>query len=109
MPADLAKDIEQAYADLAKKVDQDAPFVAIRSSATAEDLPNASFAGQQETYLNIKGGADVVNRVQLCYSSLFTDRATYYRHKQHFPHEKELWQQFKMMKTFLKLQIMISR
>lgn len=56
MPADLAKDIEQAYADLAKKVDQDAPFVAIRSSATAEDLPNASFAGQQETYLNIKGG-----------------------------------------------------
>ncbi|ARW24800.1 Pyruvate, water dikinase [Pediococcus acidilactici] len=88
MPADLAKDIEQAYADLAKKVDQDAPFVAIRSSATAEDLPNASFAGQQETYLNIKGAADVVNRVQLCYSSLFTDRATYYRHKQHFPHEK---------------------
>ncbi len=67
---------------------QEDPFVAIRSSATAEDLPNASFAGQQESYLNIKGAADVVNRVQQCYASLFTDRATYYRHKQHFPHEK---------------------
>jgi len=88
MPADLAADIEQAYADLAKKMGQTDPFVAIRSSATAEDLPNASFAGQQESYLNIKGAADVVNRVQQCYSSLFTDRATYYRHKQHFPHEK---------------------
>ncbi len=88
MPADLADDIEKAYADLAEKVGQDDPFVAIRSSATAEDLPNASFAGQQESYLNIKGAADVVDRVQQCYSSLFTDRATYYRHKQNFPHEK---------------------
>lgn len=88
MPEDLANDIKQAYAELAKKMGQDDPFVAIRSSATAEDLPNASFAGQQESYLNIKGAADVVNRVQQCYSSLFTDRAIYYRHKQHFPHEK---------------------
>ncbi|QEA53809.1 phosphoenolpyruvate synthase [Loigolactobacillus coryniformis] len=88
MPEDLVNDIKQAYAELAKKMGQDDPFVAIRSSATAEDLPNASFAGQQESYLNIKGAADVVNRVQQCYSSLFTDRATYYRHKQHFPHEK---------------------
>lgn len=88
MPDDLAEEIKQGYADLATKVGQDNPFVAIRSSATAEDLPNASFAGQQESYLNIRGAADVVNRVQQCYSSLFTDRATYYRHKQHFPHEK---------------------
>jgi len=88
MPDDLASDIKKAYADLADKMDQDNPFVAIRSSATAEDLPNASFAGQQESYLNIKGADDVVDRVQQCYSSLFTDRATYYRHKQHFPHEK---------------------
>lgn len=88
MPDDLASDIKKAYADLADKMDQDDPFVAIRSSATAEDLPNASFAGQQESYLNIKGADDVVDRVQQCYSSLFTDRATYYRHKQHFPHEK---------------------
>lgn len=88
MPADLAGDITQAYADLAKRMGQDDPFVAIRSSATAEDLPNASFAGQQESYLNIHGAADVVNRVQQCYASLFTDRATYYRHKQGFPYEK---------------------
>ncbi|MFB9768735.1 phosphoenolpyruvate synthase [Lactiplantibacillus modestisalitolerans] len=88
MPADLAQDIEKAYADLADKMGQKNPFVAIRSSATAEDLPNASFAGQQESYLNIKGADDVVDRVQQCYSSLFTDRATYYRHKQHFPYEK---------------------
>ncbi|RRK10334.1 phosphoenolpyruvate synthase [Lactiplantibacillus garii] len=88
MPTDLTNDIQKAYVDLADKVGQANPFVAIRSSATAEDLPNASFAGQQESYLNIKGAADVVNRVQQCYSSLFTDRATYYRHKQQFPYEK---------------------
>ena len=88
MPDDLAADIKQAYADLAKRMNQEDPFVAIRSSATAEDLPNASFAGQQESYLNIHGADDVVNRVQQCYASLFTDRATYYRHKQHFPYEK---------------------
>lgn len=88
MPDDLANDIKQAYLDLAKRMGQDDPFVAIRSSATAEDLPNASFAGQQESYLNIHGADDVVDRVQQCYASLFTDRATYYRHKQHFPYEK---------------------
>ncbi|AUI71190.1 phosphoenolpyruvate synthase [Companilactobacillus alimentarius] len=88
MPDDLAEDIKKGYTDLSEKMGQKDPFVAIRSSATAEDLPNASFAGQQESYLNIKGKDDVVNRVQQCYSSLFTDRATYYRHKQHFPHEK---------------------
>lgn len=88
MPADLENDIKQAYADLAKRMKQDDPFVAIRSSATAEDLPDASFAGQQESYLNIHGAKDVVNRVQQCYASLFTDRATYYRHKQNFPFDK---------------------
>lgn len=88
MPDDLAQDIKTAYADLADKMGQKDPFVAIRSSATAEDLPDASFAGQQESYLNIKGADDVTDRVQECYSSLFTDRATYYRHKQNFPYEK---------------------
>ncbi|MFC6259325.1 phosphoenolpyruvate synthase [Levilactobacillus fujinensis] len=88
MPNDLAADIKKAYADLSKKMGQENPFVAIRSSATAEDLPDASFAGQQESYLNIKGADDVVDRVQRCYSSLFTDRATYYRYKQQFPYEK---------------------
>ncbi|WP_281166099.1 phosphoenolpyruvate synthase [Liquorilactobacillus sicerae] len=88
MPADLAQEIGQSYQKLAAKMGQKDPFVAIRSSATAEDLPNASFAGQQDSYLNIRGSADVIQRVQECYASLFTDRATYYRHKQNFPHEK---------------------
>ncbi|WP_025025317.1 phosphoenolpyruvate synthase [Companilactobacillus nodensis] len=88
MPDDLAADIKKAYADLSEKMGQENPFVAIRSSATAEDLPDASFAGQQESYLNIKGADDVVDRVQRCYSSLFTDRATYYRYKQQFPYDK---------------------
>ena len=88
MPDDLATEIKTAYADLSEKVGQKDPFVAIRSSATAEDLPDASFAGQQESYLNITGADEVVQRVQECYSSLFTDRATYYRHKQQFPYEK---------------------
>lgn len=88
MPADLAQSIEQSYEQLAQKVGESEPFVAIRSSATAEDLPDASFAGQQDSYLNIRGAADVVQKVKECYASLFTERATYYRHKQHFPHEK---------------------
>ena len=88
MPEDLAKDIRQAYQQLSQKIRQPDPFVAIRSSATAEDLPNASFAGQQESYLNIQCADDVVEKVQACYASLFTDRATYYRHKQNFPYEK---------------------
>lgn len=88
MPADLAENIKQAYSELADKVGQENPFVAIRSSATAEDLPDASFAGQQDSYLNIRGGNDVVQKVKECYASLFTERATYYRHKQGFPHEK---------------------
>lgn len=88
MPEDLANDIRQAYDQLATKMGQENPFVAVRSSATAEDLPDASFAGQQESYLNVVGRDQVVQKVQECYSSLFTDRATYYRHQQHFPHEK---------------------
>ena len=88
MPVALAKEIEEAYAELSKRVGETDPFVAIRSSATAEDLPDASFAGQQESYLNIRGAKDVVKKVQECYASLFTDRATYYRQKQGYPHEK---------------------
>ncbi len=88
MPKDLSDGIKKAYDDLADKVGQAEPFVAIRSSATAEDLPDASFAGQQDSYLNIRGKDDVVQKVKECYASLFTERATYYRHKQGFPHEK---------------------
>lgn len=64
------------------------PLVAIRSSATAEDLPNASFAGQQETYLNVKGDHLLIHKVKECWASLFTERAIYYRHEQKFDHFK---------------------
>ena len=89
MPADLVAEIKQSYADLAEKVGEALPFVAIRSSATAEDLPDASFAGQQESYLNIQGGDDVVQKIKECYASLFTEHATYYRHKQNYPQYQE--------------------
>lgn len=62
--------------------------VAVRSSATAEDLPGASFAGQQETYLNVLGESDLLKKVQECWASLFTERAIYYRHQQGFDHFK---------------------
>jgi pyruvate,water dikinase len=63
-------------------------FVAVRSSATTEDLAEASFAGQQDTYLNIKGNDDLIDAVKRCFASLFTSRATYYRNKQGFKHEQ---------------------
>lgn len=66
----------------------DQPLVAVRSSATAEDLPTASFAGQQETYLNIRGENHLVQKVRQCWASLFTERAIFYRHEQHFDHFK---------------------
>lgn len=88
MPADLAENIRISYNELAKKMNQHDPFVAVRSSATAEDLPNASFAGEQDTYLNVRGADNVVQKVKECYASLFTDRATYYRYKAKFPYQK---------------------
>ncbi|MCQ2362211.1 MAG: phosphoenolpyruvate synthase [Acidaminococcaceae bacterium] len=86
MPADLQKAIGDAYKELGKKMKQKNPFVAVRSSATAEDLPDASFAGQQDTYLNVQGADVVVQKVKECYASCFTDRAVYYRVKQGFDH-----------------------
>lgn len=64
------------------------PYLAVRSSATAEDLPSASFAGQQETYLNVKGEAELIKKIKFCWSSLFTERAIYYRHQQGFDHNQ---------------------
>ncbi len=61
-------------------------FVAVRSSATSEDLPDASFAGEQETYLNVKGDDEVLEKIKECYASLFTPRAIYYRQKKNFSH-----------------------
>jgi pyruvate, water dikinase len=63
-------------------------FVAVRSSATTEDLADASFAGQQDTYLNIKGNQNLIKSIKNCFASLFTARATYYRNKKGFKHEQ---------------------
>ena len=88
MPPDLESEIVNAYKALERQVGNANPFVAVRSSATAEDLPDASFAGQQETYLNVAGVEEVVARVKECYSSLFTDRAIFYRVQKGFDHMK---------------------
>ncbi|HAT56102.1 MAG TPA: phosphoenolpyruvate synthase [Veillonellaceae bacterium] len=87
MPEDLEQAIGDAYEELADKVGEQDPFVAVRSSATAEDLPDASFAGQQDTYLNVHGREEVIARVKQCYASTYTDRAVYYRVKKGFSHE----------------------
>lgn len=86
LPDNLAKEAKEAYRSLSQGQDGGA-FVAVRSSATAEDLPEASFAGQQETFLNVRGEDDVVHKVLRCWSSLFTPRAIFYRAKQHFDHK----------------------
>jgi pyruvate,water dikinase len=86
MPKTLEKIIAEAYQELAAHEKVKNPFVAIRSSATAEDLPDASFAGQQETYLNVVGTENVIESVKECYSSLFTDRAIFYRVQKGFNH-----------------------
>ncbi len=80
MPAILKDEIRKAY----KKMSAEDLIVAVRSSATAEDLPDASFAGQQETYLNIKGESALLTAVQMCWASLYGARAIYYRAKQGF-------------------------
>jgi pyruvate,water dikinase len=86
MPKELERVIAEGYRKLSERENVANPFVAIRSSATAEDLPDASFAGQQETYLNITGVNNVVESVKLCYASLFTDRAIFYRIQKGFNH-----------------------
>ncbi len=85
-PQELSKMIIAKYYELSKLYDQEETDVAVRSSATAEDLPDASFAGQQETYLNVRGPASLVNAVRNCFASLFTDRAISYRHSFGYDH-----------------------
>ncbi len=85
LPADLQAEILAAYAQLREEYG-DALSVAVRSSATAEDLPTASFAGQQDTYLNISGEAALLDACSRCFASLFTDRAIHYRVDQGFDH-----------------------
>ncbi|MDR3472077.1 MAG: phosphoenolpyruvate synthase [Devosia sp.] len=87
-PEEIAADITAAYGTLCKRIGKPDAAVAVRSSATAEDLPDASFAGQQETYLNIRGEAALLNACRRCYASLFTDRAISYRKAKGFDHMK---------------------
>jgi pyruvate,water dikinase len=86
VPAESAEAIRAAYRDLSATYGADAVDVAARSSATAEDLPEASFAGQQETYLNVRGEEAVLEACKKCFASLFTDRAITYREEQGFDH-----------------------
>jgi pyruvate,water dikinase len=88
MPPKIASSIKAAYKELNKRSNLKATFVAVRSSATAEDLPDASFAGQQETYLNVRGPDELLEKVVKCWSSLFTPRAIFYRNEKGFAHEK---------------------
>jgi pyruvate,water dikinase len=84
-PRDLVEEIVKAYRTLCKEYGEDTD-VAVRSSATAEDLPNASFAGQQETYLNIRGEYALIQACKRCFASLFTNRAISYRAHNNFDH-----------------------
>lgn len=86
MPADIEAEIVSAYEEFNKRVKTDDAQVAIRSSATAEDLPEASFAGQQDTYLHISGIDEVKSHIKRCWASLWTARAIYYREHQNFIH-----------------------
>lgn len=88
MPKDVEDAIRSAYKELCGRLNKNDVFVAVRSSATAEDLPDASFAGQQETYLNVKGEDELLEKTVKCWSSLFTPRAIFYRNQKGFAHER---------------------
>jgi pyruvate, water dikinase len=85
-PAALADEIRAAYGQLSQRYATQEVDVAVRSSATAEDLPEASFAGQQESFLNVSGADELLDACRKCYASLFTDRAMSYREEQGFDH-----------------------
>lgn len=100
VPKDIAEDIVRHYLELSKRAEKNykktaslkslfnlTPLVAVRSSATAEDLPQASFAGQQATFLNVKGEAVLIDKVREAWASLFESRAIFYRHDQKVSHE----------------------
>ena len=88
LPQSLVVAVEKAYQQMCDDADNNQLAVAVRSSATAEDLPTASFAGQQETYLNVCGVQQVLHRIKLVYASLFNDRAIAYRVHQGFSHRE---------------------
>src|ERR671935_3175641 len=86
-PEAVEREIRAFYQQLEEQTSSDASF-AVRSSATAEDLPEASFAGQQESFLNIRGDAALLRACRDCYASLFTDRAISYRRQRGYEHTK---------------------
>jgi pyruvate,water dikinase len=88
IPAEIEQGITEAYLELCNKLEQPDLPVAVRSSATAEDLPGASFAGQQDTYLNIRGVPSLIEHSRLCWASLWSHPAVTYRHEQGFEHDK---------------------
>ena len=88
MPSAIEQKITDAYLELSKELEQPELPVAVRSSATAEDLPGASFAGQQDTYLNIRGVPSLLEHSRLCWASLWSHPAVTYRHEQGFEHDK---------------------
>jgi pyruvate,water dikinase len=88
LPPQLVRELEEAYVELSRRSGDEETDVAVRSSATAEDLPGASFAGQQETYLNVRGLQHLRDACRRCFASLFTDRAISYRAERGFEHEK---------------------
>ncbi len=88
IPDKIAVDVMRSYLKLGSFWGLKQPYVAVRSSATAEDLPDASFAGQQETFLNVRGESNVVEKTRACWASLFTPRAIFYREKKGFDHFK---------------------
>lgn len=87
-PDDISASIVESYRELVRRTGSADVPVAVRSSATAEDLPDASFAGQQETYLNVRGEEALLNTCRQCYASLFTDRAITYRKLKGFDHKQ---------------------
>lgn len=87
-PEELKTPILDAYKSLSARENEANINVAVRSSATAEDLPSTSFAGQQESFLNIHGGQALIKSIQACFASLYTDRAIYYREEHGFEHSK---------------------
>ena len=88
IPDDLIMFIKEYYNELCQRVNEEDTDVAIRSSATAEDLPEASFAGQQDTFLHVSGDDEVIEYIRKCWASLFEARAIFYREENNFEHSK---------------------
>jgi len=88
LPRELIEEVSSYYSRLKEEEGKSDVLVAVRSSATAEDLPGANFAGQQETYLNVKGIEELISSIKKCFASLFTPRATVYREEKGFKHDK---------------------